>query len=352
MNKSLRDIFNGYLPDLGKLSAKLHPETKIFRTVDFFSVAMALDSGQLRLTKMADFSDKNEGVDQLVRASISSVFGDIISVGAALQDSEGAAKHVLSERSCRFVSCWSLTPESHAMWSMYSPDQCSVRMQTTVGRLYQLGMSALDDSWLGYSIYENADRRRVINAVSVEPVKYVDIHWLLKRLARRKKLAVKLIKPAEWTNDLLQMATHRHTAPRWRPYLDAAFLKGEAYQYEAEVRLTLKLAWSPSGGYLDQLRSEIEQELSFFEENPSFKKLQNPIGRYRIDELKPVIDETQFFASMPPDFIQSICLDPRAAQHKKVFIENYFGSKSIAIEQSKSFGSAYLNLTTYPNCLP
>jgi len=351
MPESLRDNFNQVLPTLGKLSDKLNPETKIYRTIDFFSVAQAVESGELRLTRMADFNDKNEGVDRLVRALISSVFGDLIAGGSELSDSETAEKLILDERRCRFVSCWSSTAESHAMWSMYSPDQCSVRLQTTVGRLHELGMSALSESWKGYSIEEVADPVRVINAVDVDPVEYVDVHWLLKRLARRKALAVRLLKRTEWTNDLLQAATVRHTATRWRPYLEAAFLKGEAYQYESEIRLTLKRSWTPHQGFREMIKGEMERNIQFHADHPTLKRSGFPIVKDRLGELRSATDETELFLKMPRDFIQSICVDPRAATYKKGFIERYFEQRGIAICQSRSFSTAYLNLSNYPNRL-
>ncbi|NDP64110.1 hypothetical protein [Polaromonas sp.] len=135
--------------ELIRKNSKLEPSTPLYRITDFFSLAQTLSERRLWMTRVSTYPDQNEGVDRLVKTLYASARGEGCG-GFGAHDEFSAAKMVHAERNCRFVSCWSKNPESHAMWSMYSPDQASVKVQTSVGKLQELCALALAEQWSQY----------------------------------------------------------------------------------------------------------------------------------------------------------------------------------------------------------
>jgi len=324
--------------------SKLEPQTKIFRITDFFSVAQALGRQRLHLTQVSTYSDPNEGVDRLVKQLFMAASGP--GCGAfGVHDSKSAELHVTKERQSRYVSCWSTNAESHAMWGMYSPDQCSIRLQTTVDKLQKLCAYAQAESLMKAVDATNDDPSdAVICEADVESVVYDDVHKLLNRLARRTRLARRVVKKTtpRFTEE---SATVQKKESRWREYLKSSLtLKDEAYKYEAEIRATVRFGWEP-GLRAQLLRADFKEALT-----ADLERL-----RVNLWVIKPTHAAPKermpasYSAPLLKGFFETACVDPRASKHKRAFIESYLEDAGIELVISKAYGLSYMELSAYPD---
>jgi hypothetical protein len=325
---------------LASLGSGLSHATKVYRIVDFFSAAEMTESGRIRLTRVKDYTDVNEGVDRLVRAYVTSVVDECALPLDRTNSTATVAQQIAYERSSQFVSCWSTNPESHAMWAMYSPDRCGIRVQTTVGKLLQVSQTAFKSSWTELlAVPEGAwIERPVVVAANVLPVRYENLHQLLHRLARRKRLAMRVIKKVGFQDDFTGRGIPRsmqRLEEKWEPLLKAQFLKDSAYAYEAEVRVCVRLGTYPS----DVLHH-------FLMEATSIDKEDQPLDRER---RAAALSRSLPFGASPistdagpshlmaghSDLIESVCVDPRAPTYKAAYIERFFAGRNIPVERSR-----------------
>ncbi len=332
----------------------LSSETKVYRIVDFFSAADLAERGLLRLTRVSDYPDINEGVDPLAKALVTSVVGSCALPWDRMHDSFTTDGQIEQERRRQFVSCWSRTSESHAMWEMYSRDRCSVKLQTTVGKLLQVARDRMLSSWEFLNCDGSELREAVVLAADVFPVTYADLSRLFIRLSRRKQLALRLIKHSGFKDDFSGKGTPRsmqQLQKKWRPVLEARFLKDAAYTYEAEIRLCVRIGKHENFSFVRDALTIIQSLESM--DLARRREMDHLTTRIKMSQPLSAADAPKSLeAKVSPDFIEAVCIDPRADEHKAKFIEEFFALKGIKVERSKSFDAAYKNLHAYPHAQP
>lgn len=310
------------------LDPAITPDTLLFRVIDFYSAAQLLESGRLRLTRMTDFEDRNEGVSHLISTMLYSALGPSFTP-EGLTDAKSIEPFIQRDRLTRFVSCWTRTPESHAIWGLYSVDKSSVRIQTTAGKLHLAAQNCVAESWRDAT--DLVCTSHLISEASVEPVKYVFLAKLLSRLARRQRLANRLVQDRVGK---LHSPSIIRSRDKWEP-LTSGFVKDVAFEYEAEVRLSVAL--SPIVmGVVDQLK-RIE-DLSVDTRGAALQTFRGYVRRMRDMGVKEPPSHIE--ARVPPNFIESIAVDPRAPSYKRAFIERHFTDAGIDVLQASSFNSA------------
>jgi hypothetical protein len=323
------------------------PSTKVYRIADFFSVAEAIQKQRLKLTRISTYSDKNEGVDNLVRGLIvSALAGDWRMRGG--HDEESAATFVDNERQCRFVSCWSRNPESHAMWAMYSQDQCSVRVQTTVGKLQQLCALAWAEALHSFYCGERGDETDgpppLLAEADVLPVRYADLQSLLLRLSRRTRLARRLVK--DTAARLKKPGKIAKWERKWATYLGPSFLKDRAFEYEAEIRASIRFGWSH--GLRESVPAREDLIRTFLAGDISQAKLLIDLSRV-LENSTAKRTPAAYWAPLPAHFFEAVCIDPRAPSHKRAFIAEHLASQGLQIVETNAFGLSYSGLPAYPD---
>jgi hypothetical protein len=325
----------------------LAPETKVYRICDFFSAVDAFDSGRLKLTRVSTYPDGNEGVDRLVRGLVVAGWGPGCGPKGA-HDLTTARKLVADERQCRFVSCWSRSVESHALWEVYSSDKSAVRVQTTVGLLQQACASALAEGWEALFTSGPESRFRagpLVCEAEVLEVCYEDLRHLLSRLSRRTRLARRLVKDHEFRID-------RHKGNRleskWQKYLKPSFLKDDTFAHEREIRISVRFGWETlmgSGKGFDQCVSVFHTARS-----GSIPHLDDLAMLVRAAGNAPeALMPTAYAAPLPAEFIQSACVDPRAAEYKRSFMEAEFRRRGVPVVRSSALDLAVEGLDTFPD---
>lgn len=325
--------------------------TKLYRITDFFSVIDAIDSGRLKLTKVNRYSDQNEGVDRLVHGLVLSAWGPGCGYWGA-HDQESANNLVARERASRFVSCWSRSIESHAMWGLYSLDHCSIRVQTTVDFLLRASALAIAENWSNFYTAPAGSPIRngpLLCCADVLPVRYDDLHHLLARLSRRTRLARRIVKNRELS--LTGSRKQHRTYDRWLALLEPAVLKDVAYAHEKEVRISLKFGWEKGVG----TGVAFDRCLDMFNSatNGDATKLDSLLDLNRV--VQPAEDAhlpAQYAAPLPSGFFENACIDPRAPKYKRDFMESEFRKRGMPVVHSSAFDRAFFGLGVFPDARP
>jgi len=170
-----------------EISRELSSDTVLYRIVDFFSAAQIIGLQRFMLSRPDAFPDKNEGVDRLLM-QLEVSLGAKGCGGMGWADRE-SAKNALRKWQCsHYVSCWSQTKDSVAMWSLYSPDLTSIMISTTVRKL-----QALTDNFINEYCFlrlSDSDRGKYVIICSdayMAPVKYISLNEVLKKISRHVK---------------------------------------------------------------------------------------------------------------------------------------------------------------------
>lgn len=297
----------------------LEDSQPIYRIVDFFGAALMLESKKLMLPSPNEFSDINEGIG----VALSALMGSWPFSGCSfsLSSQEDYKNSIKDFRANTYISCWTSNPESVALWSLYSPDFCSVRIETTIGDLkktledmatnFNLGNpSALKENETGYFCSE----------IVITRAKYRDIKCLYRKIKikvlARKRLAERYLRQGKETKAFAEVKNSKKP----KDYrvdglgiLDLIHVKDLSFSHECEIRAhTLINKYSQ------------DNKLPIYGDNNNF----------RTTKLSAV---DRLFIPLTQEFIKSVTVDPRAPLYKKNFIEEYFKNKNINISKSRTF---------------
>jgi hypothetical protein len=176
---------------LFEIDAELKPDLRVYRTLDFFSAAAIVSQRLLMFSRADTFEDKNEGVERLLLQL--EVTSPDSGCGMGWTDQKSARKAHESLKRSHFISCWSSNPESVAMWSLYSPDYCSVRVSTSIRKLGGVVEELLRKYCIS-RINETDLGKRVVVAIAgrVAPVTYVSLAQIAARVSRRARARIAL----------------------------------------------------------------------------------------------------------------------------------------------------------------
>jgi hypothetical protein len=150
------------------------PDAILYRTIDFFAAADIIHNQRLMFSRADTFHDRNEGVDRLLAQLEMIRANDCFGFGWT--DRESAQRHHDLFKRSHYISCWTKTAESVAMWSLYSPDLASVRISTKVGKLIEVAknflnkrsLASLGEQDIGKQVVASAEAR--IAAVIYKPL--------------------------------------------------------------------------------------------------------------------------------------------------------------------------------------
>lgn len=328
------------------ISSELSADTVLYRTMDFFSAASMYSNAKLMFSRADTFSDKNEGIDRLLNQLQVSYPGDYGGMGW----SNTATAHREHERvkQSHYVSCWSRTAESVAMWSLYSQDLCSVRVSTRLSKLLP-SMEALVSKYSLARLTTNDLGSPVLVSVEarVEPVTYADISLISSRVSRRAMARQRLY--ARYKRKGLNVPAINEVDPRyWQREEQRRFselsttcrLKDSSFNHEAEVRLNVRI------GEMSCSQSILDTQALLDPDHQGHAILKDVLkvwGWVR----NASIPEREFI-NCPLDLIENVAIDPRCPAHKAAFIRTWFKEHGIPIVKSTSFGCLPDSFTAFP----
>jgi hypothetical protein len=106
--------------DKARQRINVDPDTRIYRVFPFWRALQLFQTGDLALVRPKFWDDPFENL--LLQASAKQADGTEVSLEAL--------------RAGWYGQCWTRQAESDAMWRIYSHDKMSVRLSTTVGKLF------------------------------------------------------------------------------------------------------------------------------------------------------------------------------------------------------------------------
>lgn len=320
--------------------------TVLYRTLDFFSAAAIVTNKQLMFTRADTFSDKNEGIDRLLAQIQHS--RPSCGFGMGWHDDDTARAHHEKVKRSHYVSCFSQTAESVAMWSLYSPDHSSVRISTTVAKLRPPIESLLSKYSIG-RLTKNDLGSRVIASVSghIAPVEYTSLSNIVKRVTRRAKAHQRIA--SRYARNAKPMPTLSEVDPRYylreqqRSFTElrnTCRLKDTSFQHEAEVRLSVRLGEEICSDIILNDQAHLDPNHKY---HSLLKEDLNAWGFVSSASL-PLRE----FAECSPDLIDTVAIDPRCPSHKAEFIRNWFMNHGISVVKSECFGYLPDSFSVYP----
>lgn len=319
-----------------EIDTTLTPDSRVYRTLDFFSAAAIISQQRLMFSRADTFEDKNEGVERLLLQL--EVTSPDSGCGMGWSDQKSARTEHESLKRSHFISCWSKNPESVAMWSLYSPDSCSVRISSSIGKL----SGVLEELLRKYCIsrINNTDLgERVVVAIAgrVAPVSYVSLDQIATRVRRRAKARIML--SDRYKRKGQSMPTigasgssywQRELQRRFVELQSSCSLKDMSFQHEEEIRFSVRLGEEPC-------RPGIFQEQALLDpSHPHSSLLRQMLNSWGFVRHANIPERE--FVACPEDLIESVAIDPRCPPHKAAFMKSWFEGCGVPVVRSTCFG--------------
>jgi hypothetical protein len=308
------------------------PETTsskpIYRILDYFELEEMLEENQLRFSRISTFVDENEGIEELIRKRKALVgpLGDGFGIGWETNDE--AVNFHENRKNSHYASCWTLSPESIAMWSLYSKNHFGIRIQSTDIKLNNTVIDYLKSE--GVDRLEKSEKNCSFVAVAsttVDTVAYVDLKVMYQKIAKRVKAFTRL--------EERKKVKHLTAAPIYDQYkckLDSPIsenpflVKDEAFVHEKEIRGLIEFK---RFSFNDELHNSILGQ-SIREKKLALSELGEPIAK---DDCKDYI-----FLAFKKGFIEGVCIDPRCPEYIQRRMRKLFTKYKLKINSSSTFG--------------
>lgn len=292
----------------------------IYRFMDLFELYELAVKTKLKFTKLRLMSDKNEGLGEILKRQAGAWGFQLRNDRARLKE----AHEDLRER--LYISCWTGEPDAMAMWLLYSKTHSAFRVKTNSNKLYDV-LSA-GESDLFFQHYRLDPGCAVPMLPELKPVEYVDFkHVHQKSRASLEAFDLKvtsaLLKNEAGAGELDRLIRDQDTV-HIEELKQGYHLKDVAYEHENEVRATF------------ELRIRNGMSLEEFRQLP--RTIPNVLGSPMLDVASRGNSPEVFNLSVPPDFIEEICFDPRMPEYKQTIVREMLGRDDIAFTTTNVFG--------------
>lgn len=320
-----------------KIHDSLSDDTVLYRTLDFYGAANIVKEKKFMFCRADTFHDQNEGIDRLL-AQLEAAKPNS-GCGYGWNDKETAKREHTKVKMSHYISCWSTNPESVAMWSLYSPDFCSVRISTTVGKLKLVVENLIDKYSIARLTEDNIDTRVTIACdARIAPVVYAHLHKISASASRRSKAVTKAYQRYVKKNGnppppFYEVSTNYWKREKQRQFKEIRMtcnLKDKSFEHEAEIRVALRLGrdtlFKNTYDSKEFMHPDHEHHRTFIANIEAFALIN--------EECVPPRE----FIDCPDDFIDSIAIDPRCPIHKATFMKDWFEPQNVKIVKSSCFG--------------
>lgn len=326
-----------------KLTGVLRDQ-QIYRIVDFFSAAQAIEGAGLYLPLASTFADGNEAIDSAMEF-LAIAAGPCAGITTHFGSQEEFLKFQRSVASRNYVSCWTKTKESVAMWALYSSDMCSIQLTTTVECLERAAINYAEGHSDPMSAIEVASGDgQIVDRSRIASVNYESWEAIARSIDRRRRAYDKLEVAGKIPKNPDYLRAGLRESKRAIQYrFEALEHKDQSFAHEAEVRLimnftpfnsdTLKIA----GGNMAAMRSRPDTDIN----HPDYNRGMLRFGRAILREeawRRSLSCEPHISLPLPIGFIQEVTIDPRCPVHKQRFMRAYFKARGIPVTESSSFG--------------
>lgn len=318
----------------------------LYRIVDFFSVAQAIEERSLYVPLSSTFNDANEAIDAAMEI-LSTAAGPCAGITRHFGTEEEFIKYQRQVANRNYVSCWTRTKESVAMWALYSRDESSVQMTTTVAHLERAAIEfATNQSNPMAAIANGEGDGQFVNHSKIVAVKYENWGLLARNIDRRRRAYDKLDIAGRIPKVPDMLGRGLREGKRAIQYrFEALEHKDESFSHEAEVRLivncapynteTLRIAHAD----IAEMISRPETDVNHLDHERSMLLYARAILREEAWK-KGIPCKPQILLPLHSTFISEVTIDPRCSPHKRRFMKRFFESHGIPVSKSTCFGHA------------
>ncbi|HDL5698623.1 TPA: hypothetical protein PXE99_000403 [Mannheimia haemolytica] len=300
-------------------------DEKIYRIMSMYEFYELYVNNRLKLSQIFIQNDKNDGIE--------SIFNQVLF--AYYNWTRDIEKTFERTRKSRYITCWSKSKDSMAIWLLYSKNNESIRVMTTKRKLENV-LNKYSENISMYTQWERPND----NIVSIEgmqrvrDVMYKDIRAELSTLNDE---FISLKKQIEIINKEDQEKYINEFTKTFQSFYDKLnkkykfdeFIKDSSFSFENEVRGEIHLA--------------IKND-KYTSKEDWIRKTEESLAAPISDDLNGILPPVTY-ASVPNDFIEEICFDPRMENYKKTVLMSLLKIDSSLIAESKIF-SPIITLNT------
>lgn len=311
----------------------LEDDTKIYRFIDFFSFCNIVEKRMLCFSKLSTFNDENEQINHILKHLLlmgGPCFDDYKEL--PYTKDQASKTHELIKNNY-FASCWTLEPESNALWSLYSMNCTGVRICTTVGKLNKTIKRYFENE--GIKKIKTAGANNPVNVickVSIEKVQYMDLNNLYNQIITRGKAYKRLkdrydSKNIDFYKSIFNFNNENKKINKNTKYILLLnhVIKNNSYEYEHEIRAILSVGTI----CLNQSNFDIWSKNAYDDTvnyTEGFSKLTN------INDFPNYIE-----IPIQNDFVNDVCIDPRCVSFKADVMRRFIQRYEIPESYSNSF---------------
>lgn len=256
-------------------------------------------------------------------------------VGVGWETHDEAIEYHTKLKNSFFSCCWTYSPESIAMWSLYSPDRSSIRIQTTQGKLKaSLHKYFLKEGIEKLNLSKAGNNFHAVSEVLVDSIKYISFNKFIQKIKRRENAYNRLVLRHKRNNIKIEAKDIKMNLKRFKKIAESPFLvKDFAWEHEKEIRGLVRV-----GKFLfeNDLHSVVTNRQSYEEQRLTLKELPQLLSKGDYPKY--------LFVPISSSFIESVCIDPRCPEHKKKQMIKLFNKYGIDVSESNAFG--YLPLSS------
>ncbi|OOF61388.1 DUF2971 domain-containing protein [Rodentibacter pneumotropicus] len=258
----------------------------IYRIMSIYEFYDLYVNKKLKLSLFSIQKDKNDGIEHF--------FSYLFFLGHFEKNNE-ALNLLQNLRQNKYMTCWSETKDSVAMWSLYSVNQEFIKVRTSIKKLSS-ELTKFSEKFSIDTQWERKDEKLVVLCGYIKKAKYLDLREYIHKIDKiYKQEYVKII------TNFKDQINFRKTLDEDIELLNF-FIKDISFQHEKEIRGELNVGIS----YADQFSS-------FEEWSKSAEAKSIPIKHNKNNELKTV----EFIDISSPSFIEEISFDPRMPSYKR-----------------------------------
>jgi len=319
---------------------------RLHRIVDFFSAAQAVDECSLYVPLASTFDDANEAIDAAMEV-LSIAAGPCAGITTHFGTAEDFIRYQRQVANRNYVSCWTHTKESVAMWALYSRDESSVQLTTTVSHLERAATDfARNFSNPLKAIADGSANDQFVDYSKIVAVRYENWKSIARGIDRRRRAYDKIDAAGRIPAEPTALGRSFREGKRAIQYrFEAMEHKDESFSHEAEVRLilncahynaqTLKMAQNAIAGMISRPDTDIN--------HPDHERVMLMYARALLREEAWKMNipcQPQVFLPLHSNFVSEVTIDPRCSQHKRQFMKEFFEARGIPVSESTCFGHA------------
>jgi len=284
------------------IPSEIDPHQTIYRFLNFFDLFNLVKDKKIRFTKLHKLDDKNEGVGNILRSfELSPVFR------TSFEHLKNIEYPIIKHST--YVSCWTKVPDNIAMWTLYSPNKCAIRIKTTVSKLYAAINNYKKEYWDNICKIDDFQP----SLVDVVKMNYKDLKKVKNDIELKVQMGVPDVQEATGKSkaEMLRAGSKPMVEYLKNLILEDDNLKDENYSHEKEVRG--QIIFEPTNEDVHDYMHSSECDFSEF-----------------ADFIFPIVSD---------DFIEELCFDPRCEPYKiEVFKKIIDPDEELNIINSNAFG--------------